>query len=254
MSRLLGEHLAPLILHAIEGSPPEFTGFLEDIEELLGRKYGINFPQSDISAALETLEELTVVEIFESTLAGEMYRINPRILEVYLGEGAREPDESTSRHYDAIYERANRPGNPVKAYFYGGQRWINRVLERLLSDDNREGFTGFAEYPDVAIPASDRIIKITDNQRKVIEEAGADVALHLNSENSIGGDVELHDRFKAQLAAGLQLIRAGSVRAYLVYETLVRMLFSLIDKYKNQALGQAAKKLLDLLIEHIVGK
>ncbi|MEI4508792.1 hypothetical protein WBQ88_19270 [Sphingopyxis sp. CCNWLW253] len=104
------------------------------------------------------------------------------------------------------------------------------------------------------IPASDRVVHLNDNERKAIDETAQQLASSLKKENSVDGDVDLRDRFVAQLAAARELVRADSVRAYLMYETLVRMLGMLIQKYQGHVIGAAAQKLLDLVIQHIFGK
>lgn len=110
-------------------------------------------------------------------------------------------------------------------------------------------------YPtDSYAPASDRIVTLNHNQQANLDEAVEEVIDGLKSENSIDGDSPLRQRFLGELAAGKELIRAQSVRAYLLYETLSRLLVTLIEKYKDQALGEASKKLLELLIEHVFGK
>jgi ElaB/YqjD/DUF883 family membrane-anchored ribosome-binding protein len=106
----------------------------------------------------------------------------------------------------------------------------------------------------IDIPAADRIVSLSHNQQKEIIDATKELEEVLRQENSIGDDVELRERFLAQIAAGRELVRATSVRAYLVYETFVQMLGLLIQKYKDKALGIAASKVLDVLVEYIIGK
>jgi hypothetical protein len=102
------------------------------------------------------------------------------------------------------------------------------------------------------VPAADRIVLLNDNQRNAIDEVSGELHCHLTKENSIDGDAGLRDRFLSEISAARELVRAQSVRAYLLYETVVSVLVTLIDRYKGQALGQTAKKLLDLLIEHVL--
>lgn len=104
------------------------------------------------------------------------------------------------------------------------------------------------------VPASDRVVSLSHNQQAQIEASVDEVVGGLQEENSVDGDSALRQRFLGELRAGRELIRAQSVRAYLLYETLFRLLGTLIERYKGQALGEAAKKLLDLLIEHVFGK
>lgn len=107
---------------------------------------------------------------------------------------------------------------------------------------------------DIAVPASDRIVRLNDNERSAIDEAANQLSKSLQLENAIDGDSDLRDRFVAQISAARELIRAESVRSYLMYETLVRMLGVLIQKYQRHVIGAASQKLLDLIIQYILGK
>jgi hypothetical protein len=98
------------------------------------------------------------------------------------------------------------------------------------------------------------VVKLDHNQIGLIDKAIEAVVNDLSRENAIEGSSDLRQRFLGQLAAGRELVRAESVRAYLIYETLVRILGTLIERYRDKALGMTAQKLLDLLIEHVLGK
>ena len=56
-----------------------------------------------------------------------------------------------------------------------------------------------------------------------------------------------------QLKAGRELIRATTLNAYLLHQTVMQVLASLIEKFKDHAIGAAAKTLVELLIKHIFG-
>ncbi|WP_295639590.1 hypothetical protein [Novosphingobium sp.] len=136
---------------------------------------------------------------------------------------------------------------------------LSRVIaeyEAAAHDGGPDGALSETVYEErqLDIPASDRIVSIDDNQRDEIDEAAEGVRQELCKVNAFDGDAALHERFLAQLAAGRELIRSHSVRIYLIYETLIKMLVQISEKYKDTALGVVAKKLLELLVEHIVGK
>jgi len=102
------------------------------------------------------------------------------------------------------------------------------------------------------IPASDRIVSLNHNQIAEIESSADELIAAIEPENSIDGDAEERSRVIAQVRAAKELVRAGSVRVYLMYETLFHALGKLIEKYAGKALGQVASKLLDLLVENIL--
>ncbi len=146
--------------------------------------------------------------------------------------------------------------------------YLYKVLDSLVGDDllsynsgdysiTEAGILFVENSPQrsgVKIPASDRIVTLSDNHRDAIEEGANEIIASLELENSIDGDASLKDRLLGEIKAGRELIRVKSFRAYLLYLTVVEAVEALIKRYGPTALGEAAKKFLDLLIEHIFGK
>lgn len=106
----------------------------------------------------------------------------------------------------------------------------------------------------LAIPASDRIVTLGHNEQSSLEEASTQLIAAVSIENAIDGDPSLRQRVIGQLKAGRELIRAQTLNAYLLYSSVMTVLGGLIERYRGQAIGVAAAKLLELLIEHIFGK
>ena len=254
MSNDLDIHVAALILDAVRENGESYSAFVEDIQPLLEKKYGIRFSMEVINLALVHLAEVDGVQRMPSSFAGDLLQISVESALQYYGDRAQRPGSNTTLEYDRFYEVAHSAKLPLKAYAYGGKTWVDRVLRSLASQD-LPGVTYLGEeLKSVSVPASDRIVTLSHNQQSDLIDATEEVVSHLKQENSIDGDSDQRERFLAQLAAGQELVRASSVRAYLVYETLARMLGTLIQKYQGHALGVAASKLLELLIEHIFGK
>lgn len=143
-----------------------------------------------------------------------------------------------------------------------GDTALYRALSRLADEHGWSKSESYSSdpvdpgaYVDTAFgnmaPAADRIVRLDDNQVKELDAAAKAVVDILVTENSIDGDIDLKDRFLGQIRATQELVRGHSVRAYLVYEAAVRVLGTLIERYKDQALAEAAKRLLDLLFERI---
>ena len=105
---------------------------------------------------------------------------------------------------------------------------------------------------NVPIPASDRIVTLSDNQKGELDSSASDLLEELAKSNAVDGDEELRERFLAQLSAAKELVRANSVRAYLFYQLVVEVLSKLISTYGKTALGVAAAKLLELYVEYLV--
>jgi len=161
--------------------------------------------------------------------------------------------------------------------FFDARRWSDRYTNKVVNSkplyfedkfaavdffmrvfQNEQFWSGILSDVDAEdgppVPAADRIVQINDNQREEIDKISQSLLQNVEAENAIDGDIDVRDRFIAQIKAGRELFQAQSVRAYLVFETFVAMLNKLIDTYKSAAIGEIAKKLLDVLIEHILGK
>jgi hypothetical protein len=244
-------HVAALILHVAGQQSEPYGTFVEDLEELLRRTFKIQFSSELVDHALSKLEETGAVERMPSEFAGDLIQISLNTAFDYYGEDAQVPSQSTSVDYDRRYEAANSHLLPVKAYYFGRDKWVERVVANFASSDIPEITPVSDDVADLIAPAADRFVSLNDNQRTQIDNAAEELSTQLSKENSIDGDADLRSRFLAQIAASRELIRGESIRIFLVYETLVRMLGTLIQKYKGQAIGETAKKLLGLLIDNI---
>ena len=251
---VVGDHVAALIIHLARQRGGTLGVFEDDLPSELEKIYQIRISDPIIHEALQSLAKSTVVKRLDSDLAGNLLQLSADRAMTYFGPGAQEPGQGTSVQYDNAYDAAHLSLPMMNAYAFGGQDWVNRVVAKLQSGQ----FDSVAPVADGVeigvVPASDRIVRLNDNQIDALSNAIDDVATGVGKENAIDGDPNIRERFLGELAAGRELVRAKSVRAYLLYETLVKLLSSLIDRYKDQALAEAAKKLLELLIEHVFGK
>jgi hypothetical protein len=246
------DHIAALVLEFAKRNGGSYSAFAEDLSSELEKLYGLTLAEGLLNSALARLAVLEAVQILPSAIAGDLIQISPDKALEYYALDARVPGPNTPTSYDEKYNQAHNDFQVLKAYSFGGQPWVERVIARLKTGEVENVSDAIPEQANISIPASDRIVRLNDNQAHELVDAIDDVASSLQRENSIGGDGELRGRFLGQLAAGRELVRAQSVRAYLLYEALVRMLGTLIQKYKGQALGEAAKTLLKLLIENVL--
>jgi hypothetical protein len=161
--------------------------------------------------------------------AGDYYRVSPS-------------------HVDA-FRQASLSGDRIsaRADAIGEQRYFLDVFSAYVN-----GETGDATSLGVrvSVPASDRIVSLTHNQQEAIELPLSLLIDDVRSDNEIFED-GVKDRLLGQLRAGRELINSGSVRAYLLYHTLVRGLMELVARYRGRAIAVAAERLVELLIENI---
>ena len=135
-------------------------------------------------------------------------------------------------------------------------RALNRIvveddLTELHGDDSGHETEPKRQDHDLIAPASDRIVKLSHNQKDEIEKPLDELIEEIAVENAIDGDPSFLQLIKGQLKAGRELIREGCFKIYVLEATLIEALNRLVEKYKDHAIGAAASKLLDLIVEAI---
>ena len=183
-----------------------------------------------------------------------------RVIDQYAGTYLI-PKTSFSSLLQVDEVRKLRPQSSFVQAMSGGRGLLARVFanERFWAD--LDGHLKDAAGADVdvdhraqEVQASERLVTLTHNQQLEIESAATTVIDELSKENSIDGDASLRDQMLGQLRAGRELIRAQFVKAWLLEQTVCSVLNSLVHRYGDKALGEVAKKLLDLLIDNVFGK
>lgn len=175
------------------------------------------------------------IEVINDPITDPFYRLNrQRCKEIYREELAD-------------------PSSLVFKYARVGQRFLQRASEGLKTDVPEANAETTDYGGGMTAPASDRIVTLTHNQQADLEAASSGLIDTVEKENALDGDSALRQRILGQIRAGRELIRAQTLSAYLLYQILVSALGRLVDRYKGHAIGIAAAKLLELLIEHIFG-
>jgi len=135
--------------------------------------------------------------------------------------------------YKYVEEQLADPDSFISRYAMNGDDWLN---QQNLGN---------------GAPASDRVVTFSHNQ---VDEAVASFAPVIEALEADNGNPEqpgLRERILGQLRAGIELIRAGEFKAYLVYLTVVRGLGELIEKYGNPAIAKLADALLGAIVSQI---
>lgn len=163
-------------------------------------------------------------------------------------------DDFAGRYYrtsiNAItnFRQSVLSGDPIhaRAEAIGGDRYFRDVFQGYLSGQVDEPSVGSVS---IVVPASDRIVTISHNQRSAIDAPLSALIDDVQADNEIIED-GVKERLIGQMKAGQELVRSGSVRAYLLYHTLLRGLLELVARYRGRAIAIAAEKLAELLVEH----
>ncbi|WP_353204466.1 hypothetical protein [Sphingomonas sp.] len=239
------DYVAAAVVNQMRQQPLTELTSLQVMREMFGAAYQRDLTEEHADIVARRLEQLGFLERVNDEYAGTYFI----------------PVSSLNILMKTSTIATNEPESQLAKGLKGGGRLLNRVF---ANPKFWEYFRGELGRPDSIIdegraetseiPASDRIVTLSHNQQIEIEASADALISDVSKENSVGGDGELRQIVLGQLRAGRELIRAQSFKAYLLYQTLFQVLGSLIERYKGQAIAQTAKKLLDLLIEHIFGK
>lgn len=102
------------------------------------------------------------------------------------------------------------------------------------------------------VPASDRIVTLSDNQVSEYRDSIEVIADALEKDNGSPDHPGLRERLLGQIKAGRELILAGQFKAYLLYEVLVKALNELIEKYGNETIKSLANALLGAIVAQLL--
>ncbi len=127
-----------------------------------------------------------------------------------------------------------------------------REAEKLI-EQNRF-FTARTEGNPLAgipVPASDRLVTIGHNQISRVDQPIQEFVSALQDDNGDPDQPGLRERVLGEVRAGRELIRAGTFRSYLLYETLVRALGEFIKRYKSPTLVALSNALLGAVVSEL---
>ena len=106
--------------------------------------------------------------------------------------------------------------------------------------------------PADGVPAADRMVSLSHNQFKEIDEPTGLFLDDLDRDNGIPDHPGLKDRLAGQIRAGRELLRAGEFQLDIFRATMLVGLGELKERYGDHAIGVSASALMTLIL-HILG-
>lgn len=133
---------------------------------------------------------------------------------------------------------------------------LERTLDKLAKEGDWQATKDFASHLDTTItadmvPASDRIVTFSDNQISDLDGKVTSVIDAVTGQNQINDIPGTRELVLGQLKASRELIRAGSVRLYILEIALIRTLKTLAQRYEKEAIGALATALLSALAKYL---
>jgi hypothetical protein len=237
----INEYIKDVLFNHIDGSAIASSGFIRE-SELVGKiassaqqsvsHYDADFPFDMGSVAHSIFRELLTAEVIVQEgdyFAGEYFKLD---LQKYINH------RSQALAVSLTFQKAQRVGNGFYTAVFSNFRSLKN------DPDTAPNF-------GVSLPASDRIVTLGHNSIGELDGASTDLIDLVAAESDLVGDQNVRDQFLGQLKAGRELIREKTFSAYLLHQTVMSLLGRLIEKFKGQAIGEAAKVLFALLVEHV---
>jgi hypothetical protein len=252
-----------------EGGARDFSGDLEQLKAYAQERCGFEISDKILWTAVRNLADCGLIRVTDDSYSGTFVKVKASRFEEFVQKAKAEiagVREDGDKDLLSIYTRPSDFPDAIaflthqlfEDYHELGREWLRKALDGLRakadSGDLNLDPESMERADNVPVPAADRVVTLNHNQHDLLDAASTDLIDTVARENAVDGDASLRDLILGQLKAGRELIRARVLNTHLLYTSLVSALGMLIEKYKGQALGHAARKLLDLLLEHIFGK
>ena len=247
------QYLGVILLHEAEQLDDEsysgsFLSLSTRLTQLLG---GVEVTPGEVRRSLEILNKFSAAKFYENPLTNGYWQIDYDNFRYYFAQENPDFNESDKEGWKKLKDELEEELPILVTYADNGRPFALDVIEHLRTIPESEWSHLRAESERLQVPASDRIVTISHNQQVQLSEGTDDVIDLLEKENSINGDELLRSRILGQLKAARELVNAQTFRLYLLYGTVVSALGILIEKYSGKAIGIAASKLLEMLIEEV---
>jgi hypothetical protein len=249
---VVDEHIAALLLEWIRqyGGGHKATFTPQSASGSLKVHMAVNVSEFRTAQVLDALTEMGVASKSYSPLTNGFFELSrDNAVTLFGAPGwtkAENQKPARNPSFDAEYP-------VIDAYLKSDPSWSGYVMAELqrdpaLLEDGGIEFAGIG-----GVPASDRVVTLSDNQQSELEEASSKLIEEVEKSNGIDGDPTFRQVVLGQLKAGRELIRAQIFSAEMMRLIMMDALKSLIKKYEGHVIGAAAATLMDLLIKRVVG-
>lgn len=276
MTRELAEYVAVGVVSKISPGgdifsglmSSEFSGNYEELCKFISEKLGLIFTDATIKTAVRILAECGLVRVTDDPFAGTYYKIRRNSFSDFVAKSKKEIEEATEAGLTAdeiINMKSDWPNaaaylkyGKIDDYYELGDTWLSRVFDEMRRrasaqqplDDLETERPSDEFQSEIDIPASDRIVDITDNRRLAdnITVNIHELVLNISRDNEISeqlGDEKV--RIISELNAGSELVKSGRFRVKAIMATVGTALLFLIKEFSGTAAGDLASSLFELL-------
>ncbi|MFN7399259.1 MAG: hypothetical protein ACK5SX_09425 [Sandaracinobacter sp.] len=243
----------------------DFTGDFNALMHYAEECCGFTVEASILRQSIRVLSKLGLVKVTDDPYSGAYYLIRVKKWTQTKADIGRELDAAAGNEISAENINLFRSDYPLAAavldhevmedFREHGEKWLRRALIGIATTLQHGG--NIVEDEEILsslsqeIPASDRLVRLDHNQIVIIGEKTEELLVELSKKNEINNSPSLKDMIRGQIRAGLELVRSGCIRLYLLQLTFIDTLAYLAKRYEREAVGAAASALLTSLLNMI---
>jgi|GEM_PF-4189878 len=247
------QYLAVILLHEAEQLEDEsFSGsFASVASKVTTLLQGVKVDQNEVAEAISILTEFSGVERYENPLTGGYFKVNYDNFRYYFIQEKPDYNDLDKDGWKDLRNSLFENYPILVTYAENGRNFAVDVIEHLRRTPQAEWAHLRTDKAATAIPASDRIVSLNDNQIKGLEQPLAEVIEAVEKTNGDPDVPGFRERVLGQLRAGRELIRAGTIKSYLLYTVLLSALTEVAARNKGTAIEATINTLIELLINHV---
>lgn len=256
---VLAEYVAAALIEASKAEVGGVSLPRDKLADLLRQKLSFSSSEDAISAALKILGSCDIARSETDDFAGHFVVISEtrfeRFLEKVRSESERydeivraAPDENAglSRAESAVlpYLEAYGRYKILRKYSEFGAAWLHSALDGIKA----------ANAEDIEVPASDRVVRLDDNDPEVarIRQAASELRHHILKGNDLG---DISPEQANALANEVYQIEDAFSQAYvrpaIIGERAKKTLRWIADKALGTLVGKAATGLLTMILTYL---
>jgi hypothetical protein len=251
----LPEHIAAVLIHAAASSSGKRLSFFEaDLNEKLSQLYSIEAPGALIKDALAVLKEIGGAKDLTSPLTGTYWTITANSAEYYFGsfpsftDYRGDDDIAAQEDYEDRRHVIAQKYPVIDTYFQADEMWIGKVVEILSDLDITQQYYLDGHVPEPLATAdliNTETVEAIDEVRDGLEALQRELETN-NEAGAIFGEEKT--AAIAEVSALRVVVQSDQIRASTVIAHARRALTWIAEKASGAAVGDLAKRMLDLII------
>ncbi|MBB3860442.1 hypothetical protein GGQ88_001708 [Novosphingobium hassiacum] len=247
------QYLAVVLLHEAEQLEDEsysgsFTSVASKVTTLL---QGVKVSKNEVAEAISILVEFSGVQRYENPLTGGYFKVNYDNFRYYFIQDGPDPSDADKDGWKRLRTLLFEKYPILVTYAEIGRNFATDIIEHLRRVPESEWGHLRSDQASTAIPASDRIVSLSHNQVAELENPLSEVIDAVEKTNGDPDSPGFRERVLGQLRAGRELIRAGTIKSYLLYTVLLSALAEVAARNKGTAIEATINTLVELLINHV---